>query len=286
MNRLSLAAMRLFVVIIRIKTKPIADWFFSRTEITVPTPVFGHILPARVARTTTHRQLCLLCERFIAERFILEELLASGDRVVDVGANIGYHTLLFEDRVGRTGQILCIEPEPDNLIELRDTIAANRLENIEIIDKAIGERKENIRLRRGINSGVTHDESEDSFAVETIRLDDLVDFRPDFIKIDVEGFEGQALAGGQELLADQKPRLFVEVHPKLLRFGYTVDAVFDLVRPHYKNIRFYQLREPVDRLGRLIFRYSDGCREIGGIDQVLADCGRGELRAPFWMICT
>src|SRR3954467_8600951 len=88
-------------------------------------PLFGGRLSLDLSRTSVHRRLFLEGERFVEERFLLRRLLTPGDVVCDVGANIGYYLLLAEQCVGPNGEVLCIEPEPDNLEDLQRLVVAN-----------------------------------------------------------------------------------------------------------------------------------------------------------------
>lgn len=282
-----LTAMRLFVDLYRLQTLPLAERFFLGCDEVLDTPIFGYTLPTRVSRTGMHRQLCLMRERFIAERYLISDLLETSDVVVDVGANIGYYLLLFESCIGRSGRVVCIEPEPDNLKELYDCIRVNSLNNAEVLEVAVGEEERQVRMQRGLNGGICDDEYLDGFSVQMICLDSLMEFRPTLVKIDIEGFEGQALAGAQKLLKAFAPKLFIEVHPALLRFDYSVADVINLVRPHYSEMRFFKPAAEGSLIEKLEARYwkKGGCQEIPTETNVLESCRSGDLKEPFWMVC-
>lgn len=85
-----------------------ASWFFRQ----LPTPcrttrkLFGYDLHLDLSRSSAQQLLYLMGERFIGERILFQRLVRPGMTVVDVGANIGYHTLLFETLVGDGGELL------------------------------------------------------------------------------------------------------------------------------------------------------------------------------------
>jgi FkbM family methyltransferase len=238
---------------------------------------FQHNLYVDVSRTDTHRLLYLEGERFVTERVLIAELVNSGDHVIDVGANIGYYAIMFASLVGREGSVLCIEPEPDNLIELKRNVTGNKLTNVEILGAAAGEKVGRVSFSRGINGRVAS-ELNGHLDVDMVLLDSLVYDKIDLIKIDVEGYEGQVLAGAQRILADLHPNLFVEVHPDLL-IGYSTNEVIDLVRHRYNHIRYYDPN--IRGAAKVTSRY--GSRPFPAVLCERALSSRADV---FWMVCT
>ena len=246
--------------------------------------LFGATAPLEVSRTPVHRLLYLEGERYVEERFLLQRLLKAGDIACDVGANIGYYLLLFEQIIGANGEVLCIEPEPDNLVDLTRTVEANHFTNVRIVKAACGDQPGTVRLARGINSGVT---ANGEIEVPMVTLDDVASPRTSFLKVDVEGFEGHVLAGARRLLRDARPTLFLEVHPAMLRAPYSPDAIVDMLHEWYGDISFYapRPRSPVRQfaahyLGR------DPVEQISDLEALLAACRRGDWRAPFWLVAS
>jgi len=102
-----------------------------------------------------------------------------------------------------------------NLIELNRNVAANRLDNVEVIAKAVGDEDGIASLHSGLNSGIALD-GEGDFTTPICCLDTALTSPVDFIKIDVEGYEGHVLHGAQRTLRRYHPTLFVEIHPALI----------------------------------------------------------------------
>lgn len=273
----------------RFQTLTIANWLYrgAPAETVVEVPFAGYTLPVEVARTTMHRLLALLRERQVVERGLLARLIRPGDCVGDVGANIGYYALLFARLAGPSGRVVCLEPEPDNLVQLRRIVERNALPNVEVLPVAAGEQPGQVQLERGMNGHVKL-EGDFGCVVPVIALDSLADRRFDVVKIDVEGFEGQVLGGMRQLLQTRPPRLFVEVHPALLRYGYTVRDVFELVQPHYRTIEFWAEAGGPSVWDKVRTRYVPGAAvtRLPDAPTLLAACERGERTTPFWMICT
>jgi len=151
---------------------------------------------------------------------ILREILEEGMHVVDIGANIGYYTLIEAQNVGKTGKIYAIEPEPNNFGFLNRNVQANNFRDvIEIYQIAIadkdGEAKFYISNKSNLHSLLPNPENR-YIAVKTLTLDNfLKDKHPvDFIRMDTEGFEYNIIKGATNTLKREKNiKLFIEFHP-------------------------------------------------------------------------
>lgn len=242
-------------------------------------------MPLDVSRSNVQRQLMLEGERFVAERNLLRSCLAPGMRVVDVGANIGYYLLLFESVLGPEGSIDCFEPEPENFAELARTVRGNGFANVRLHPLAVGDQTGTVSLHTGINGAVAAP-GEGEVTVPICRLDDLVTGPVDFLKIDVEGYEGHVLSGARRLLAEHKPKLFLEIHPGVLAPPYTVDAILAILEATYCKIDLYEIA-PQHSLGeKLVSRYlGRQIRCIAGRETLLAACRQGARKEPFWALC-
>jgi FkbM family methyltransferase len=146
----------------------------------------------------------------------LHRLIDPGNRVADVGANVGYLTSLAAVRAGRDGQVLAFEPHP-HVFELLERNAARwrdrGIDNVELHRAALSNRQGEGTLVAGpsfdANMGLAALASDepatagsDSIGVTLERLDEAVgDRRPDLLKIDVEGHEPDVLRGAERLLA-------------------------------------------------------------------------------------
>ena len=159
-----------------------------------------------------------------AEFEALDRRLHPGMTVVDVGANIGLHSVFFATRIIPGGRVLALEPEPANFGYLEANVQRNGLTNVEMFMMGAGARGGALRLHLvpGTVGGHTAAEidSGSSIDVEVVRLDDLLRdrvTRVDLMKVDVEGYEGQVLDGFRETLARDRPTLLIEFSPQLLR---------------------------------------------------------------------
>ena len=77
----------------------------------------------------------------------------------------------------------------------------------------------------------------------------------DFVKLDIEGFEHQALLGAQKLLATC-PTMFVEIHPvELRKYGSSARTVVELLSATYPSVILYEQRQPTNTIGKVLSSY-------------------------------
>jgi FkbM family methyltransferase len=220
---------------------------------------------------------------------VLRRLLRSGMRVVDVGANLGYYALFFARHVGREGEIICFEPEPSNVEELKRNIQENRLTNVRLVQMAVGMRDGRVRFACGINGTVREgiDQGGEEIEVSMVRLDSVISCRVDLLKIDVEGYEGRVLKGGEAVIEKFRPALFVEVYPWLLPPGDTVSEIVAFLRRYYRHVEFFE--KPLDQStwGKLASRYFGKGRVVRMSWRVTPEKEYEKSRTtPFWVVCT
>ncbi len=156
------------------------------------------------------------------ETAIVRSEVKPGARVLDLGANIGYFSLLLARCVGPQGSVIAVEPDPDNAMILRRNVEANGYRNVKVLEKAASDAAGTTRLYRQLRSGAHHSLAEQApgdayIEIGTVRLDDVVTGPIDFMKIDVEGAEMLAMAGAERLMA-QSPDLVLltEYNPRAL----------------------------------------------------------------------
>jgi FkbM family methyltransferase len=155
----------------------------------------------------------------------LEAAVRPADVVWDIGANIGFYTQIFCDKVGAQGSVVAFEPFPESVAKIKERLSDCpwlRIENI-----ALGDENTSGRLVLSDASTTHHLASEkasepdsQSIPVEVIRGDSICEHLgspPNVIKIDVEGFEEEVLNGLSQTLSHPTLRgVFVEVHFHLL----------------------------------------------------------------------
>jgi len=191
-------------------------------------------LPLRlIPRTTTMRVLSgeLRGSRWIAgaathgcwigtyeplTRRLFREHVKPGDVVFDVGANAGFYTLLASKMVGPTGRVIAFEPLPRNLSYLREHIRINGCENASVMPLAVTATAGSAHFVDESRPSMGSVSDEGTLEVATASLDSLVASgvvpRPNFIKMDIEGGEDEALAGAREVLGTAGLTLVLSTH--------------------------------------------------------------------------
>jgi FkbM family methyltransferase len=163
-----------------------------------------------------------------AETELCKRELRPGMHVLDVGANIGYFTLLFARLVGPAGSVYAFEPEPRNFELLQHNVARNRYTNISAVAKAVSRTSGTQRLYKSPDNLGDHRLAQgpvgrDWVDVSVVALDEFFasDVRVDFIKLDIQGAECGALQGAHTLIARSSPvSLITEFWPAGIRaFG-------------------------------------------------------------------
>ncbi len=144
------------------------------------------------------------------------ESITCGSVVYDVGAHVGFYTLLAAELVGPLGRVFSFEPLPRNIRYLWKHIALNNCTNIEVIECAVAETSGLVQFEKGPNSYMGCVSDRGRFPVQAVSLDDLYGQgkipKVDVIKMDIEGNELHALIGARVLLREYHPRIFLATH--------------------------------------------------------------------------
>jgi FkbM family methyltransferase len=177
------------------------------------------------------------------ETALVHKLVGTGQVALDIGANIGYYTLLLARQVGPEGRVVAFEPDPTNFGLLRRNVEANGYRNVDLVPKALASETRKLRLYLSDeNKGdhrtfATASEDRPSVEVQAVRLDEHFAGkapRIDFIKMDIQGAEPDALRGMQATIAAQRSlTMMVEFWPHGLRAAgreprELLDALADL----------------------------------------------------------
>lgn len=144
------------------------------------------------------------------------ETVQEGDIVFDIGAHVGYYTLLAARRVGPGGYVYAFEPLPRNSAFLDRHIQINHLSNVTSYQVAVSDQSGSAHFGGGQSSSTGRITSNGELEVRAATLDDMLDSGevtpPSVMKIDVEGAEAAVLRGGQRLLAQYRPVIFLATH--------------------------------------------------------------------------
>ncbi len=176
------------------------------------------------------------------------ESIERGSVVYDIGANVGFYTLLASELVGNKGMVYAFEPIPHNILFLRKHINLNRCSNVTVIEAAVSNQNGTSYVEKALSDGEWFLSSSGTLKVNTVTLDSLVLEKkfvvPQYIKIDIEGGEYLALSGSRFILSHFHPKIFLSVHGEALykeccdflkEFGYTLAPIHKIPELAYAH---------------------------------------------------
>jgi len=178
---------------------------------------------------------------------LLIKKLDSGMVCVEVGANIGYYALLESKLVGESGKVICIEPSPINFQYLTKNIKLQNLKNLEVHNLACGEKDGIIKFLVSNHSNWSRVMNKNE-KIETDDLTKIIDIpikkldtflkeknelKIDLIRMDIEGYEFNAMKGMIETIEKHSPMLVIEFHNELLGVNKTKDLLNQLKNKNY-----------------------------------------------------
>ena len=151
--------------------------------------------------------------------------LKSGDVFLDLGANIGYFTMLAASIVKDSGKVISFEPNQYNRQLLYASIVENQFKNITVYPFAVSDSQQILRLMTsGSNGWVVElsDESVNYQFVQSVILDELLESEKQInvVKMDIKGHEPIALRGMDKIIKKHRPIIFTEFHPYAVGEGY------------------------------------------------------------------
>jgi FkbM family methyltransferase len=174
----------------------------------------------------------------------LKHLIPPGAVIYDVGANIGYVSLLLAKAAGENGRVFAFEALPSNVRQLQRNLELNQMESrIKVCPFAVADKTGQVSflvhasggMGKAVGSAGRDEQYQSEINVESISLDDFVFEQgnppPTVIKMDIEGGEVMALPGMERILKDIHPLLLMELHghessqaawDTLLSAGYTI----------------------------------------------------------------
>lgn len=166
------------------------------------------------------RTLLLFGKRELDHKKILEKVLKKNMKVFDIGANIGYYPLMESTLVGKNGKIIAIEPVPKNVELLRKNLGLNKNNITTTMQVGISNRIERKDFLISDHSNLGHiidsndHKNKKKIKIQTISLKELIKktFNPDFIRMDIEGYEEKVLKDLSNLKLKEYPIICFETH--------------------------------------------------------------------------
>lgn len=258
-------AARFFCYFVRFGALRIARWTFKNgsTGTVLRRKFCGNTIILPVRKSNVQKLLWLQGERYVREAVLLAPLIEPGMTIIDVGANIGYYALIFAKRLNNKGRLVCVEPEPQNLSQLRQTIRSSELDSLVSVEEcAAGDADGELRMEPGLNGLVS---KSGSLRVKSRRIDSFQMGKVDLVKIDVEGFEGAVLDGATTTIREFQPSLFIELHPVLLT-NHSHRGIVETLSVVYRNVKMYRPRR-----GNIAQRLAAAYSIVSGIERCNLD---------------
>lgn len=170
---------------------------------------------------------------------VFRKLINVGDTILDVGANVGFHTLYFAQLTGSNGNVIAFEPVMSNFKELNKNIDLNDFSNIVTKNMALSDKEESLHIvadTESKNPGAFNlFETGGDTVVKCVIGDDLPEIKNlhelNFIKIDVEGYEYFVLNGLQKTIDRHRPKIVFEHDVNYqLKTGLPANELFNLLK--------------------------------------------------------
>ncbi len=162
----------------------------------------------------------LAVQRNTGEDVALRTFIKPGDTVIDVGADIGWFTVLAAQLVGERGKVIAFEPDPETFAILQRNVAVNGFKNVVLEQKALSNKHDRLKLflaqeNRGDNRIFDFGDKRQSVEVEALSFDEYArslnpPLKVDFVKIDTQGAEGVIIEGMKETF-QRFPELKVDI---------------------------------------------------------------------------
>lgn len=153
----------------------------------------------------------------IGKRQAFETAIPEGAVVYDIGANVGYYSLMASAVSGPAGHVYAFEPLPRNVDFLQKHVTLNKMtDRITVFDVAVSDKSGEAAFDLGASTSMGHLAESGEIKVRQVRLDDMVTAGeiepPDYMKVDVEGAEFEVLNGARKVLELHKPVIFLDTH--------------------------------------------------------------------------
>lgn len=158
--------------------------------------------------------------------------------VYDIGANVGFYSILAAQLTDRNGKVYAFEPLHRNIEFIQKHTALNRFSNIQVIEAAIAEQNGEAFFDPGASIAMGHLSEQGTIRVRQVSLDALLEAGeiepPDAMKVDVEGAEHLVMIGAQELIRTYFPLIFLDTHGReahqstldfLQEYGYQFEVL-------------------------------------------------------------
>ncbi len=177
-----------------------------------------------------------LYEPHIVAQFVKN--IKEGDICLDIGANIGHHTIIMSQSTGKNGHVYAFEPITYIRQQMENSLELNGIKNVTTIPDALSNKEGKMTLfinpENVAGSSFVNDAENEKLNVDVKTLDSYNFEKVDFMKIDVEGFEYNVLRGAEQTIAKHHPKILFEFSPAYYRKNSPSD-ILDILLFFKKN---------------------------------------------------
>jgi FkbM family methyltransferase len=166
---------------------------------------------------------------------VVQHLVKEGDTVLDCGSNFGYNAVIMGKQIGPSGRLFAFEPQRIVNQQLSGNMILNNIYNAIVVHAALGQEQGITTMSPvsydldWVNIGDTS-VGEGGDEVQVITLD-MIDSQPDFIKMDVQGYELFALLGAENTIKQSLPDIFIEIEEhQLAKFNVTKEQLLNYIK--------------------------------------------------------
>lgn len=165
----------------------------------------------------------------------VHELVKPGFVALDVGANMGYYTVMMASLVGPAGKVIAFEPIKEPVYYLKESLQLNDFNNTQLFDTCLGDTSGEISFdRTSCRLNVSNKKVQLEMVVSIRPFDEMASeigvSKVDLAKIDVEGAEFNVLRGMKNTLQKHGPHLLIEIHPAMIQeFGASAEEMLSFL---------------------------------------------------------
>lgn len=179
-----------------------------------------------------------------------EKIIKPTDTILDIGAHIGLFSVFFSKKLNSKGRVICFEPTPGTFQILKRTVELNDLRNCTVVNAAIADKSGSLSFNltskdgegSNANSLVQTERTVNVTEVKVFSIDDyrrIEKLKIDILKIDVEGYELNALIGAMETFSNDKPSGILALHPQSIKkLGQSLEQIWDVLDKYKCKVEY------------------------------------------------
>jgi FkbM family methyltransferase len=196
---------------------------------------------------------------------LVKKIVKKSGIVLDVGANIGYYSVLLSKLIGKHGVVYAFEPTRFYRNILAKNLIENKISNCVVVESGLSDKVQKLDIFITKSSATIHPTTEKLLGKEKISLTTLDRFvkennikKIDFIKIDVDGHEPAILKGGLNSIKKFRPKILLEISPlHYLKYGTTAWDFYNFLKTNRLRVIDIETMKEVDNLDMFLIKFGN-----------------------------